>query len=142
MIVAEIITRLQSVASPPFALIEGAAELAALGMGAPIAMPAAYVFVTEEASTENERVNAVLQRTELDIAVILVAASVADPRGDAAIADIEALKAVVRSALIGWQPPSADDVITSVGGRLVRARDGAVWWEMTLATAIYIGATS
>lgn len=138
-IVAEIIARLVDQASPPLALVEGAAELASLGTGAPIATPAAYVFTKEEASAENERINGVLQRTDIDIAVVLVTRNVSDGQGEAAAGDLETVKAAVRPKLVGWQPASADDVITHVGGQLVRARDGYVWWEMTLATAIYLG---
>ena len=138
MIVAEIIARLQAIAPPVFALVEGAAELAALGSGTPPAMPAAYVYIAEEASADNERLTGVLQRTEIDISLLLVASSAADPRGGVASGDLEALKRAARGALLGWQPPSADDVVTHVGGRIVRFRDNAVWWEMTLGTAVYL----
>ncbi len=140
MIVAEIIARLEAIDPAPFALVEGAAELAALASGTPTAMPAAYVYTAEEASADNERVTGVLQRTEIDVSIVLVTSSVADPRGGAAAGDLEALKIAARGALIGWQPPSADDVLTYVGGRIVRFRDGAVWWEMTFGTAIYLEA--
>lgn len=142
MIVAEIIARLLERASPPFALVEGAAELAALDKGsAPIAQPAAFVFISEEASAENERVTGVLQRTELDVSVVVVCGNVSDARGAAAAGGLDPLKTAVRTALLGWQPASADDAITHVGGSLVRAREGFVWWEMTFATAIYLEAT-
>lgn len=140
MIVAEIIDRLRAEAMPPFALVEGAAELAAIGGGAPMAQPAAYVFLGEEASAENDRIGALLQRTDCGISIVIVAGNVSDARGAAAAGDIEALKTAVRSCLLGWQPPSADDVITAAGGQMVRVRDGYVWWEMTLATAYYLEA--
>lgn len=140
MIVAEIIARLQGAASPPLAIVEGAAELNALGGGTPLSLPAAYIYVAEEASAENERVTGVLQRTEMDVSVVLVTGSVADSHGAAAASDLEPLKSAVRAALLGWQPPSAEDVITHVGGRIVRFGDNAVWWEMTLTTAIYLEA--
>lgn len=135
--IGEIIERLKAEASPPFALVEGAAELASLGNAQPNALPAMFVFSSEEAASENERANAVLQRMEIDVSVVVIAGNVSDPRGAAASVDVEALKRAVRKALVGWQPASAEDVITNVGGRLVRARDGLVWWELTFATATY-----
>lgn len=140
MIVEEIIARLLEAAAPPLALVEGAAELAALGSGPPLALPACYVFPAGEASAGNERATGVLQRTEIEISLLLVTGSVADPRGAAAAGDLEPLKRAVRTALIGWQPPSADDVLIHVGGQIVRFGDNAVWWEMTLATAFYLEA--
>lgn len=137
MIVAEIIERLSLADGSPFALIEGAAELAAI-VDQPLALPAAYVFVKEEASEENTRMAGTLQRTEADIAVAIFAANVSDATGGAAAGDIEALKGFVRGALIGWQPPSATDAIIHVGGQLVRARGGLLVWEMTLGVAFYL----
>lgn len=138
MIVAEIIARLQERAGSNFGLIEGAGELAALGNAPPPAMPAAYVYVAEEAAGDNERATGpVLQRVEMDVSVVVIAGNVSDATGAAAAGDVEALKRAVRRALIGWQPPAADDVITLVGARIVRVREGAVWCEMTFAVVTY-----
>lgn len=137
MIVSEIIARLVDQADPKFAIIAGSADLASLGSAKPTALPAAYVFISEEAASDNERVNAVLQRMELDVAVVVIAGNVSDAKGGAAAADVEALKRGVRRAIVGWQPPSADDVLLNVGGKLVRAANGTVWWELTFATATY-----
>ncbi|WP_264047484.1 phage tail terminator protein [Methylobacterium flocculans] len=143
MMVAQIIQRLQGAPSSPFALVEGAAQLASLGTGAPNATPAAYVYVTEEAASENERMNGPpLQRMEIDVTVLLVVENVSDGQGAAAAADVEAVKSFARAALLGWQPPAADDVITIVGGRLVRAKDGLVWWELMFAAATYLEGTA
>lgn len=135
--IAAIIERLKAEASPPFSIVEGSADLASLGAGQPNAMPAAYVFVAEEAAEENSRVNAVMQRMEIDVSVVVITSNVSDVQGAAASVEIETLKKAVRRALVGWQPEGADDVITNVGSRLVRVREGAVWVEMTFATATY-----
>ncbi|HQS08721.1 MAG: hypothetical protein B7Y12_02170 [Rhizobiales bacterium 24-66-13] len=137
MILSQILERLRTDPATPFALVEGAAELAALS-DAPAALPALYVFVKEEASAENTRGNGTLQRTEMDLGALIITGNVADATGGAAAEDLEQLKTAVRNRLVGWQAPSADDAITHVGGTLVRARGGTVWWEMTLATAFYL----
>lgn len=137
MIVAQIIERLRSQAGTTFALIEGAAELASLGNGQPNALPAAYVYVAEEAAEPNTRIGSVLQQLEIDLAVVVIASNVSDATGGAAASDIERLKRSVRAALVGWQPAAADDILTNVGAVIVRVREGAVWCEMTFATARY-----
>ena len=139
MIVAEVIQRLSD--ANVFGLVEGAAELMSLGEAAPIVSPAAYVFIDEEAAEENERANAVLQRVEVDLSVVLMTTNVSDTKGGAGADDIEALKATARDHLVGWTPASAGDVVTYVGARLVRARNGLVVVEMTFATAFYVTAT-
>lgn len=136
MIVGGVIARLE--AANVFALVEGAAELAALQDAAPPASPAAYVFIDEEAAEPNDRLNAVLQRVEVDLSVVLMTTDVSDATGGAGAAEIEALKAAVRAALVGWTPAAGDDVVTYVGARLVRARNGVVTVEMTFAAAFYV----
>lgn len=139
-VVAEIIARLLE-APTPFALVEGAAALSQV-KDIPPASPAAYVIETEDASAENERATGHLQRNEADIAVVVVASNFTDPRGGAAAGDVEALKGFVRSRLIGWETPSAADPIGHVGGRLTRARGGAVWFEDTFSATSWLEATS
>jgi hypothetical protein len=136
VIVAEIIARLAD--ANAFAMIEGAAELAALKDAAPPASPAAYVFIDEEAAEPNDRMNAVLQRVEVDVSVVIMATNVSDATGGAGSDDVETLKAAATAVLVGWQPESAADVVTYVGARLVRARSGTVTVEMTFATAFYL----
>lgn len=139
MIAAEIAARLKGITPAVFRIVEGAAEMAAL-KGNPVAMPAAFVWIDGEVAAENERSTAVLQRVEVDVSVLVIAANLADPRGRAAAADLETLKVAVRKALVGWQPPSAEDVVTFGEARIVQIRDGAVWCEMTFATAYYLEA--
>lgn len=138
IVVDDTIARLKALDPPPFAAVLGAAQLAQiLKSGVPTALPAAYVYITEEASAPNERITGCLQRTEIDLAVLIIAGSVADPRGQAAAASIDALKHAVRQSLCGWQPPSAEDLVTHVGGKFAGTRDGTVWFEDTYATAVY-----
>lgn len=143
MIVAQIIQRLLDTEGSPFALVEGAAQLASLGAGRPNAVPAAYVYVTEEAAAENERATGpALQRMEIDVTVLVIVENVSDGQGAAASADVEAVKGFARAALLGWEPPAAGDIVSIVGGRLVRAKDGLVWWELMFATATYLEGTA
>lgn len=131
--------RLRSESMPPFAMIEGAARLAAVQQqDSLLALPAAFVFALTDTSEPNERVSNVLQRNTATVGVVIVAGDVSDAIGGAASADVEVLKAEVRRRLIGWQPPSAEDVVTHEGGSLVDMRAGNVWWEDRFRTARYL----
>lgn len=137
MIVDEFIAQLLAIDPPIFALVEGVAELSSL-QDAPPADPAAYVFIKEEAAGSNERITGLLQRVEADIGVVLVFKNVSDNAGGAARADIEANKRATIGAIAGTQPASAADTVEYVGGQLVRARNGYVWWELTFSAPYYL----
>lgn len=130
-IAADIKARLEGINPQVFRTVGAAAEFSAL-TGEPLACPAIYVVIEGEASTPNERMTGtVLQRTSIDIATVIVTKNVSDGTGGAATDDIDSLKKVVRHALIGFAPPSADDPdpIEHIEGNLLKARNGYVWWR-------------
>ncbi|RRH98087.1 hypothetical protein EH240_20030 [Mesorhizobium tamadayense] len=136
---AEIQQLLKDIDPPVFRLVEGAAAYSALS-GEPKAMPAAYVVTEEEVSGANERMTGpVLQRTEADIAVIIVTRNVSDNSGGAAADDIETLKEKVRSKLIGYVPTASQDgePITHTAGNLLRMKSGVVWQRELFGAAYY-----
>lgn len=138
-LVNEIITRLNLIEPLPFALIEGAAEFASIE-GIPTALPAAYVFVKGDAAEGNSRATGpVLQRRESDLAVVLVSSNLMDATGSAASGDIEALKAIVLGALVGFVPEaSRGDPLEYVSGQMLRFRSGTAWFELVFAATDYI----
>ncbi|MAZ84124.1 MAG: hypothetical protein CME90_11030 [Hoeflea sp.] len=138
-LVTEMIARLQAIDPSPFALIEGAVEFASIDK-VPPAVPAAYVFIKNEAAEENSRATGkVLQRAEHDIAVVIITSNVSDATGAAAFDDIEALKVKVRGALVGFVPESSSgDPLEYVSGQILRFRSGTVWFETVFAAASYI----
>ena len=87
--IASILDRLKT-QCPAFRLFGRVADLAALeaSQGAPRAVPAIYAFVAEEAAAENERVTGpLLQRNEIDVALLIITRNVSDPAGGAASGD-------------------------------------------------------
>lgn len=136
MIVTEIEARLVERCQSSFAIIGDAIGLAAV-RDRPPTSPAAYVVPIREVSGDNSRMTGVLQRTEIDVGVVIIVDNVSDSLGAAAGEDLEVLKKAVRKALTGWQPASAEDVVTHVSGELTNARGGTVWWEEVFATAYY-----
>lgn len=137
MIVAAIVARLKETGTP-FALVAEVADLASVEKR-PSATPAAYVFIKEDAAGENERMTGpVLQRIEADVAVVLITDNLTDGRMGTASTDIEALKTWTRSKVIGFTPTMIDEPVTYVGGQIVKARSGTVWWEELYGASFYI----
>jgi len=136
-LVAAVIDRLKA-AGTPFKAVSGAAEFAAIEKRR-LGTPAAFVMVAEEAAGDNERINGtVLQRLEIDLAVVIVADNLGDARGGAAADDIDALKGFVRAQLIGFAPEAAEEPLTHLSGRLLKARSGTIWFEDLFAVASYL----
>jgi hypothetical protein len=136
----EVITRIRTAAGLPFRLVDGAAALANVS-DRPTASPALYVMVVEQVSGDNERATGpVLQRSEIDIACVIIAENAGDERMAAAANDIELLVGFVRAALMGWQPNSADEPFEHVSGKILKARSGAVWFEDRFTTTVFLEA--
>jgi hypothetical protein len=134
MIVREIIERLSGPGTP-FAIVEGANALAEVTERPPT-VPAAYVYSATDASGPNERMTGrVLQRTEADIAVVIVTENQGSNLDVAT--DIETLKRWVRGRLIGFLPTDAEQPIEHVAGQIQQAKDRMVWFEDVFATAYY-----
>ncbi|TIY11028.1 MAG: hypothetical protein E5V16_08160 [Mesorhizobium sp.] len=132
--------RLRDIDPPLFRLVEGAAAWASLN-GEPKTTPAAFVLVEEEHSGENQRMTGnVLQRTEADVAVIIVTRNVSDGTGGAAADDIEILKDAVRGALIGFEPTSVNnaDVVEHISSNLLKAKNGHVWQRELFGAGYYL----
>ena len=138
-LVSDVIARLQAINPPVFSIVDGAIGLATL-KGVPDAVPAAYVFVKEEASSPTERMTGpVLQRVETDLAVLIIAGNVADAQGSAVAVDLEALKATVRGALIGFVPEATHgEPVQHVSGQLVQFKGGYAWHEDLYSAATYL----
>lgn len=133
--IAATITRLQG-QRPPFAIVEGAAQFAAISTEPP-AYPAAYVLpLAETASPNTHATGGILQEVSVSVAVVILCRAAQTPSGAAAIADLAALRLAVRDALLGWAPDGASDGYEFSGGELLRAVAGSVWWQDTF-TALY-----
>lgn len=132
MIVDELIARLSATGSP-FTIVDGAAALSEVKERPP-QTPAAYVYISNEASSANQRATGrVLQNMAIDIAVVIVTSNAAGSLHVSS--DIESLKGFVRAQLVGFVPPSALDPLEHVLGQVVQIKDSMVWFEDVYATA-------
>lgn len=133
--IQSIIDRLME-AGTPFAMAGGASQLADV-TDRPNAVPAVFVFISEERSAPSERIGRVLQRTQATIGVVIVADNLSQLDHAAAIGDVDALKAYCRRKLIGWSPDDAEP-LEHAAGELQQALGGAVWFEDAYTTAYYL----
>lgn len=136
---SEIMAALEAIDPPVFRVVAGAADFGAVG-DKPHATPAAYVITEEEVSEASSRATGpVLQRTEMDIAVVIITSNLSDLTGGAAAGDIVALKHQVRRALVGLVPAASEDgtPVTHLSGAMLKAKGGYVWWRELYAASTY-----
>lgn len=130
--ITEIIARLQA-AVPALKLVEGAAGFQVASAANPKASPAAFVFPVSATGGPTLTYSRVEQRVDALVAVVYAVRNVADAAGDAARADMEALRSAALSVLLGWSPPGCD-ALTYASGQLLAFRDGWMWWQDVYAT--------
>lgn len=119
------------------ALVGGAADFQAAAETKPTATPAAYVVLLDEIRQENQWEGSIIQPVRQVTGVILVVRNVADPRGEAAQADIETLRGAVKGLLFGWSPNAGKQPLQMSGGRLLAFSDGLMWWQDTYFTDFF-----
>lgn len=134
--IQSIIDRLQEPGTP-FAIAGDVAALADV-KDAPLACPAVYVFESGDQSSENQRVEKVLQLTVVTIGVVIVTKNVSTINNAAARAEITQLRKYCKRKLIGFMPAGAEDPMEHRAGELQQAMGGTVWFEDAYATSYYI----
>lgn len=123
----------------PFSFAMGATSLSQVKDRPDGVLPGVFVLTARETSADNERATGpVLQRSERDIMVVIVGENLGDADGDAVQDPLEGWKAWVRSRLIGLVPSDMNEPITHVGGEVVEARGGCVWFEDTFSAPTYL----
>lgn len=127
----------------PFTAALGATSFAQVKDRPSATLPVVYVFVSEEESAENPRaVGRVMQLTQRDVAVVIVAEHLGDADGADVADPLEVHKAFVRRQLIGFTPTDMVAPITHVRGTVLEAADGVVWFADTFSAPIYLKETN
>lgn len=117
-------------------LVEPAAEYAALKAPPPAArQPAAYVIPQRDTAGRNNVIGAVRQRVGASFGVIIMLGNLRDARGGQAVADIDAVKADVRAALLGWTPQTGWEPVLMGAGSLIDIDQGVLVWMESFSTA-------
>lgn len=128
----------------PFSAVLGATSLAQVKGSMPDAvLPVAYVLATREVSAENARATgSVMQLTERDVSIVIVAEHLGDADGGDVADPLEDLKTFVRGRLLGFKPTDMVDIVTHVEGEVIEAVGGAVWFADTFSAPIYLKETT
>ncbi len=125
MIIEDVLQRLQAA---DLALdVKGAAHLA--GAQSDQLRDTVYVLSLDETAAANTLLNIVRQQVTLGVGVVFALGNRRDRRGQGAQDEINARREQVRRSLLGWQPDSADDVLTYRRGRLLHMQDSVTWWQ-------------
>lgn len=136
----EIITQIQAGVTD-LRLVAGSIELAA-AQADTRTTPAAYVLAATESSQENSlSAGAVSQVVSATFSVVIAVANYQDASGKAGHDALQALRGDLMTALVGWQPASATDVVTHVQGSLALYNDSTLWWEDIFRTEFLRRAT-
>jgi len=113
----EIVTRLQAETSS-FIKIEHAYSMAPVD-DLRAETPAIYIYPGEEKAGASEYDSATVQKHIKQAVLFIVGPT----------ANIEALKAEVRGALLGWQPDQYHAAMELVGGKPSEIQGGYIWWQ-------------
>lgn len=130
---------------PALRLVAGAAELdAAINSTGAGTVPAAYVLLAREsAGASRGSSERVVQQIDVALSVIVAARNYRQADlGNAAGADLAALVAAVRGALIGWTPSPSDTLPLDLqSGRLEQRQGAQLWWQEIYRTRYTLEAT-
>lgn len=109
--------------------VGGAAQFQNAAESLPKGTPAAFVIPLEENPGNSAMGDLVIQRVSVTLGVILVVRNVSDPKGVAARQDMEALRAAVKTALLGWQTTPDYDPLARGRSGLLAFKDMHMWWQ-------------
>lgn len=92
------------------------------------AYPCAYLLAPRDKASENTKANALSQLVGTRFSIALVCQNLSDMRGEAALAEMDALRPQVWAALLNWVPGTGYRPVELTGGALLHAADGLVVW--------------
>lgn len=140
-ITAEIVARLEAEAGGVLRQVRGLAELSLLERRI-TRVPAAFVVALNDRPRNLQQGRTLFQTDQIidrTYGIVMVDRRHADPLGGALAEDLEPVRAAVRDALLGWQPPSAKLGLLYAGGEVVGLREGAeLWWTDRYVTSFQI----
>lgn len=106
----------------------GAAEFA-LVPRATVTNESAFVLPLIEMATPNEQVNTVQQRIVERFGVVVALNNNLDTTGLRAFDDLEDCRAEIFKAILGWNMPGAESVVSYASGRLLDITHSYLWYQ-------------
>lgn len=122
--------------------VAGIAELENSQSGVVPPTPYLYLLLLAETAAPNEIITLVMQKVTANFGVVLAVPNTINPTGlrnaVSSTGQLPALRASVKSSLLGWEPDGNHSPITYVGGRMVQVKGAVVWWQDEFTTDYYI----
>lgn len=134
--IADFVAYLQA-SVPALKQVGAAAQFQSAVESNPKATPAAFVISLGDDPGASAMADQIIQRVATTLGVVLVVRNLSDSKGVAAGEDMEALRAAVKAALLGWQPAPEYDPLQRGRGTLLAFKDGHMWWQDIYLTASY-----
>lgn len=125
LIIAALRTRCPSFAGR----IAGAAQFKLLPENAALAVPCAFVIPLDDNPSEGKSMNSVRQSLTDSFSVIVAVSNLSDEKGQGSAHSMDALRAELWAALLGWQPADRYDGITYEGGSLLSLDRARMWYQ-------------
>lgn len=121
--------------------IAGAAQFKTLPESAAMQLPCAFVIPLDDSPGESRSQNSVRQELSEAFAVIVALDNTVDEKGQGGAASVHAMRAVLWSALLGWQPGADSSGIVYEGGHLLGLDRARLWWQFEFSAPMEIGPT-
>ncbi|MGB4498889.1 MAG: hypothetical protein WBI40_09325 [Methylococcaceae bacterium] len=114
----------------------GAAELA---IAKPTTMqpPCAFVIPMSEKAESNSLMNALSQRTTVQIGVVIAIRNFSDTRGESGHKQLEIVRSEIMEALLNWEPQNASTPTEFVAGQLAGYDNLTLRWNDIFQTQFY-----
>jgi len=119
--------------------VAGAADLNSILTGR-VSAPGCYIFTERDSAGANALVGGVSQRVVEMMAIVTVVRNVRDARGTDADDENKALRVLVSTALLNWEPTPDHEPLEYAGGQLVSFANGFLFYKSTYSTAAHIRA--
>lgn len=119
--------------------VAGAAEFKNLAENQALSVPCAYVIPLDENVEGPGSLNAVRQNLTEGFAVVVALSNTIDEKGHAATVSLDAMRANIWRALLGWRPLSIYNGIYYDGGSLLSVDRARLWYQFEFAAQMQIG---
>ncbi|MDO9236004.1 MAG: hypothetical protein Q7U28_08235 [Aquabacterium sp.] len=134
LIIAALRTRCPSFATR----VAGAAQFKLLPETASLQVPCAFVIPLDDSPERAQSMNSVRQTLTDSFSVVVAVSNVADEKGQGSAHSMDALRAELWAALLGWQPAARYDGITYEGGSLLSLDRARMWYQFEFGAVMEI----
>lgn len=133
-----IITQMRTYCTTFGTRVAGAAQFKDLQEAANLAVPCAFVIPLDDNPHDSRSMNDVLQTMTDSFAVIVAVSNTVDEKGQGGAASIDAIRADLWKALLGWQPGVRYNGIEYEGGSMLSLDRSRLWYQFEFGATMEI----